>query len=59
MNIVGNNILILIITIVICSFLLYWIIKNAINNSIVTLELKKIKDDLAKITEELDNIKNK
>jgi hypothetical protein len=49
MAIDGNNIILfLVISIVLCSFLLYWIIKNSISNSTIIIEFKKVQEELAK-----------
>jgi hypothetical protein len=49
MTIDGNNIILfLVISIVLYSFLLYWIIKNSINNSAIIIEFKKVQEELVK-----------
>lgn len=51
--------IIIIMSLVISSFILYWIIKNAINNSEMAKKMKFIEFHLAEIKQDLREANNK
>ena len=52
---IGDLILVLIFTIVICSFILYWVVKSAIDNSEIARKIKGIEIDLNEIKQNRKN----